>query len=127
MCCNSFRILILFAFVIIAFFSNNFFPSVPVVLWYLISLNIFTFFLFVIDKIYALKEKRRVSEITLYFLSFAGGVFGAFIGMILARHKLKKNGFLTIEFFILILWIVCIYFIANNLEAIQIALKELFK
>lgn len=127
MCCSSFRILLLFAFVVISFFLNNFFSSIPVILWYLVSINIFTFFLFIIDKIYALKNRPRVTEITLYFLSLAGGIFGAFIAMIAVKHKLKKSGFLYLEILILITWTISIYFIITNLEQIQYTLGQLTK
>lgn len=125
MCCGSFRMLMMFSFVFLSFIFNNFFPYIPVILWYLISINIFTFLLFAIDKYYALKNRKRVAEVTLYFLSLAGGIFGAFVAMLLVRHKLKKNGFFYIQIAILITWTIAIYLILNNLEAIQLALKEL--
>lgn len=127
MCCNGLKILVLFSFVVTAFFANGFFPSLPVILWYLILLNIFTFFLFIIDKYYALHERQRVSEVTLYFLSIAGGIFGAFLGMLLVRHKIKKNGFLLIQILILIFWTITIYEVLTHLDILIEALKELTK
>lgn len=127
MCCSTYRILILFTFVVIAFFMNNFFPSVPVVLWYLVSINIFTFLLFIIDKYYALKNRARVPEVILYFISFAGGIFGAFLAMLISKHKTSKNGFFYFQLAILMLWSFAIHFVIANIEAIQLALKELTK
>lgn len=127
MCCNGFRMLVLFTFVVISFILNNFFDSIPVILWYIVSINIFTFFLFLIDKFHAIKERKRVPEFTLYFLSFAGGIFGAFTAMLITRHKLQKNGFLYMQIAILIVWVFAIYFVLHNLDAIQTALRELTK
>jgi uncharacterized membrane protein YsdA (DUF1294 family) len=127
MCCNGLKILVLFSFVVTAFFANGFFPSLPVILWYLILLNIFTFFLFIIDKYYSLHERKRVPEATFYFLSAAGGVYGEFIAMLLSKHKIRKKSFLFIQIFIFILWSIGIYEVIIHLESILQALKELTK
>lgn len=48
--------------------------------------------LFGIDKLKALKHKWRIKENTLLsFLALAP--FGAFMGMLVFRHKIKKNKF----------------------------------
>jgi uncharacterized membrane protein YsdA (DUF1294 family) len=127
MCCNGLKILVLFSFVIAAFLGNGFFPSLPVIVWYLILLNIFTFFLFIIDKYYSLHERKRVPEATLYFLSAAGGVYAECIAMVLLKHKIRKKSFLFIQVFILILWSIAIYEVIIHLENILQALKELTK
>jgi uncharacterized membrane protein YsdA (DUF1294 family) len=88
-------------------------------------MNIFTFFLFIIDKFYALKNRQRVSESTLYFLSLGGGVFGAFIAMLATKHKLQKSTFYFIQVAILLAWIIGIYIVLSNLEQIQYALGKL--
>jgi uncharacterized membrane protein YsdA (DUF1294 family) len=100
-------------------------PTIPVIVWYLLSINIFTFLLLVIDKIYSLKERKRVPEISLHFFSIAGGIFGALIAMIIARHKIRKKLFLSIQGIIAIIWIISIYYVLTNLETIQNALQSL--
>jgi len=125
MCCNGFRILLMFSLAALSFILNNFIPAIPVILWYLFSINIFTFFLFIIDKYYSLKERERVPEMSLHFFSFAGGVLGAFLAMLIARHKIKKRRFLSIQGFIALVWAVSIYYVLSNLEAIQTALQSI--
>ena len=43
---------------------------------YLIIINIISFIIMGLDKLFAIKNKRRISENTLLFLSIIGGVFG---------------------------------------------------
>ena len=57
---------------------------------YLIIINIVTFIVFGLDKYYAIKNKFRVSESTLFFLCLIGGSFLGFVGMKVFRHKTKK-------------------------------------
>ena len=52
-----------------------------------------TFFVYGIDKLCAIHEKRRVPEKWLLFLSFAGGMPGAAAAMTLFRHKTVKKPF----------------------------------
>ncbi len=125
MCCNGFRIILMFSLAILSFTLNSFMPTIPVIVWYLLSINIFTFLLLVIDKIYSLKERKRVPEISLHFFSIAGGIFGALIAMIIARHKIRKKLFLSIQGIIAIIWIISIYYVLTNLETIQNALQSL--
>lgn len=125
MCCNGIRIILMFTLAVLSFTLNNFIPSIPVILWYLMTINIFTFLLLVIDKIYSLKDRKRVPEMSLYFFSTAGGVFGALLAMIIAKHKIRKKLFLSIQIFISLLWVFSIYFVLTNLEAIQQVLQGL--
>ncbi len=125
MCCNGFRIILMFSLAVLSFTLNNFMPTIPVILWYIMTINIFTFILFIIDKIYALKNRKRVPELSLHFFSIAGGVFGALIAIIATKHKIRKKVFLSIQELIAIIWILCIYYVLKNLEAIQQTLQSL--
>jgi len=125
MCCNGFRIILMFSLVVIAFILNGFMPFISVIIWYLGSINIFTFLLFSIDKYHSIKDRKRVPEVNLHFFSFAGGVFGAFISMLVFRHKIRKKLFLAIQFTILTLWIISIYYISTHPQIIQNALQKL--
>ena len=119
MCCNGMRIILMFTFTLLSFVLNGFIPAIPVIYWYFISINIFTFFLFVIDKLYALKDRKRVPEFSLLFFSFAGGFIGSTLAIIITRHKIRKTKFMFIHSFITLMWIITIYFISINQESIQ--------
>ena len=125
MCCNGFRIILMFTLAVLSFILNSFIPSIPVIIWYMFSINIFTFLLFGIDKYYSLKDRNRVPEMSLYFFSIAGGVFGALISMFAFKHKIRKKLFLSLQSFIAIIWIISIYYVLTHLEAIQKALQGL--
>ena len=70
---------------------------------YLIIINIISFIIMGLDKLFAIKNKRRISENTLLFLSIIGGVFGTTLGMIIFKHKIRKPKFLILIPIILIL------------------------
>ncbi|WP_024954150.1 DUF1294 domain-containing protein [Sulfurospirillum arcachonense] len=127
MCCNGFRIILMFSLAALSFVFNSFIPSIPVIVWYLVSINIFTFLLFIIDKYHSIKERKRVRELSLHFFSIAGGFIGAFLAMILVKHKLRKKVFLLWQSIISIIWIICIIYVINNLEIIQNTLQSLSK
>ncbi len=65
----------------------------PVLLWYLFSINIFTFCIAAIDKWCAVKNKWRVPEKTLFALTWFGGSVGLLLAMYLVRHKTQKPRF----------------------------------
>ena len=69
---------------------------------YLIIINIISFIIMGLDKLFAIKNKRRISENTLLFLSIIGGVFGTTLGMIIFKHKIRKPKFLILIPIILI-------------------------
>lgn len=62
-------------------------------LFYLLAINIITFFIYGVDKRKAQNHRWRISETTLIALALAGGFFGAFLGMHLWHHKTRKPGF----------------------------------
>ncbi len=119
MCCNSFRIILMFLFAALSFVFNNFMPSVPVLVFYLISINIFTFFIFSIDKYHSIKDRKRVPEMSLHFFSLAGGIIGALLSMLIFRHKIRKKVFMLAQIVILLLWMLSTYYIFTNFETIQ--------
>ena len=82
------------------------------ILIYLIIINLITFIVFALDKIYAIKKKWRFKEISLLGMCFVGGAIGGFLAMYLFRHKNKKKLFvigvpliIVIHLFI-ILWFI---------------------
>lgn len=60
---------------------------------YLITINFIAYSLFHLDKDYAIKGKRRISEKNLLLSCALGGTFGAWLGMNHYRHKTKKMPF----------------------------------
>ena len=67
---------------------------VKIVLVLLIAVvNLFTFFLFGLDKRLAKKNRRRIPELQLLLLSLFGGSVGGFLAMKLFRHKTSKKSF----------------------------------
>lgn len=58
--------------------------------FYLLLVNLFTFFLFAEDKKRAKKDMWRIPERTLVLFVLFGGSIGALAGMYVFRHKTKK-------------------------------------
>lgn len=74
-------------------------------LYYLIIINITTFFIYCLDKFLAIKKKRRVSEYHLLTLSIFGGCFLGIISMFLVHHKTRKRKFIIINLLSIIIWL----------------------
>ena len=72
---------------------------------YLIIINILAFLLCYIDKQRAINKNYRISEATLLFISFIGGVLGFILGMITLHHKTRKIKFKILEPVFLIMWL----------------------
>ncbi len=76
--------------------------------------NILLFILMGLDKSFAVKKKRRISEKTLLTISLFGGSLGGIIGMLVFRHKTKKNKFIITFMFSLIVWIYILLYIKQT-------------
>ncbi|ACZ01909.1 DUF1294 domain-containing protein [Streptobacillus moniliformis] len=74
----------------------------------LLTINLFAFIFFGIDKFFAINNISRISEKTLLSLSFLGP-FGAIIGMNLFRHKTKKLKFKSVYLFLLLHLLIIYY------------------
>lgn len=126
MCCRSMRIFMLVFLTFISFLLNRAYPELPVIGWYFINVNVFAFLLFSIDKYHAIKGKKRVPEMGLYYFSFIGGIVGALLSMLLFNHKLSKSLFLWLQLGILCLWACAITFVLLYFESIMTTIKGLF-
>ena len=62
---------------------------------YLAAANLLSLLLFGVDKYRAVRRKWRISERTLLLCAFLGGSAGAFLGMLLFRHKIRRGIFRT--------------------------------
>ncbi|HEX9955533.1 MAG TPA: DUF1294 domain-containing protein [Allosphingosinicella sp.] len=70
-------------------------PPLPLVLAALVAVNLWTLWLFWIDKQRARSGEWRVPEENLLVLSAIGGTPGAFLARRLFRHKTRKQPFST--------------------------------
>jgi len=125
MCCNGMRIILMFTFTILAFALNNYVSSIPIVIWYLVSINVFALLLMSIDKYHAIKDRKRVPEANLYFFAIAGGFLGTIVAMLIAKHKTANKTFIFWQALISAIWVICIWYVLNNMEKIQNALDIL--
>ena len=62
-------------------------------MYYLLAINIVSFFLYGIDKYKAKKNKWRISEATLLMIAVIGGSIGAWVGIRLWHHKTMHKKF----------------------------------
>lgn len=69
-------------------------PAAFIIAAYLLIINITGFAMAFSDKRKAEKGKHRISEPTLFFVSFIGGSIGMLIGMRKFRHKTKQKRFM---------------------------------
>ncbi|MBE0450219.1 MAG: DUF1294 domain-containing protein [Clostridia bacterium] len=86
-----------------------------VILYIVTAINVLAFVTMGIDKLKAVKGKRRISENTLLILALAGGGVGFSLAMVLFRHKLSKVRFrvvaaVSITFY----WVVLFLFIYSK-------------
>ena len=82
---------------------------------YLVIINIIAAAVCVADKRKAIKQKRRISEKTLFMLSIIGGSVGMYGAMQLVRHKTKHIKFVLGIPLIIIIQLVAVYFILTKL------------
>ena len=69
-------------------------PAAVIIAAYFLIINITGFAMAFSDKRKAEKGKHRISEPTLFFVSFIGGSIGMLIGMKKFRHKTKQKRFM---------------------------------
>jgi uncharacterized membrane protein YsdA (DUF1294 family) len=60
---------------------------------YLLLINAIGFFIMLVDKRKAIKNRWRIPEKTLFLIALAGGSVGALVGMYCFRHKTKHKSF----------------------------------
>ncbi len=78
----------------------------------LFVLNVLAFGLYAIDKHCAVYGKWRVPEFLLLGLAFAGGAYGAGMGMLLFHHKTLHRAFLITVPLCFVLWMIVIAILA---------------
>jgi uncharacterized membrane protein YsdA (DUF1294 family) len=73
--------------------------------WWLLAINVATFAAYAWDKAAAKRPgARRTRERTLWLLNLLGGVVGAWLGMLLLRHKTRHRSFVIVQTACSVLW-----------------------
>lgn len=78
------------------FFVSFNFLSISLYERVLVSLSVATFVLYGFDKFMAINKSDRVPEVIFYLLIMSGGFIGGWAGMILFRHKKRKQAFIMV-------------------------------
>ena len=76
---------------------------------FLVILNIISMIFFGVDKMKSVRGGWRISELRLLLIALLGP-FGAYMGMLLFRHKTRKAKFLLIPIFLFIQLYLMLYF-----------------
>ena len=85
-------------------------------MYYLLAINIVSFFLYGIDKYKAKKNKWRISEATLLMIAVIGGSIGAWSGMRLWHHKTMHKKFKYGIPIIIILQVTIAVYLQTNID-----------
>lgn len=91
-----------------------------VILIYIITINVITFIIFGLDKLFAILKKTRISEKTLLFLSIIGGCFLELFGMYLFNHKTRKIKFHIVNIVFIIIYLFMLIYYEKYIETINI-------
>ena len=75
----------------------------------IVVVNVVSLIFFGIDKLQSLRKAWRIPESRLLLIAFLGP-FGAFAGMLLFRHKIRKIKFLLVPIFLFIQLLLLVYF-----------------
>ena len=91
--------------------------NIKYIIIYLLIINLISFVLFFIDKQKSKRDKWRIKENTLHFVSFLGGTPGSIAAMILFHHKTKKPKFVMITIIALLFNLFLAYeFLINKFD-----------
>jgi uncharacterized membrane protein YsdA (DUF1294 family) len=83
--------------------------QVPPLLVFLIVVNVASMLFYVLDKVKSMRGGWRIPESRLLLVAFFGP-FGAYAGMLLSRHKIRKPKFLLVPIFLFIHLYLIMYF-----------------
>jgi len=75
----------------------------------LVLLNVISLMFFGVDKLKSMRGGWRISELRLLLVAFFGP-FGAYAGMLLFKHKIRKVKFILVPIFLFIHLYLIIYF-----------------
>ena len=83
--------------------------------YYFFIINIFSFFMYGIDKLKSKLNANRIPERVLLRLSLFGGVYGGIMGMFIFHHKIRKSIFKKVNITCFIIYTIFIYIIWSYL------------
>ena len=86
----------------------------PILLLFFLIVNSITFASAGYDKYLAIKNKRRISENTLFLMAFLGGSPGLLLAMLVFSHKTSKSSFITKFTILFFIQILVVYLIATD-------------
>ena len=86
---------------------------IPVLIGYLLILNILAYSLMGLDKAKARQNKRRIPEKVLFLIALFGGSMGSIVGMYSFRHKTKHWYFVVGMPLILLLQLAAAYWLSR--------------
>ena len=88
-----------------------------IVLVYLVTINVVTFFIYGIDKWKAKKSRWRIRETALLGLAVLGGSIGAWLGMKVWHHKTQHKKFkYGVPAIIIVQLALIVYFIITKIN-----------
>lgn len=85
------------------------------IIFYYSGINFILFFMMLLDKHKAKKNKWRIPENNLFITAFVGGGLGGFIGMFLFHHKNRKLKFILLYTFSILLHSALLWFLYTHL------------
>ena len=80
----------------------------PILLLYLLLINLLGFVLYGVDKAKSKGGGRRIPERVLLWVARLGGGVGCWMGMMLFRHKTKHTRFMILVPLWTVLWVVAL-------------------
>ena len=107
---------IIFTFIAFLIFTSLY-HFVPAIIFFIyVLLSLFTFGVYLFDKLAARNGRWRIKETQLHYLAFMGGWFGAFLAQGIIKHKIKKRPFMRMFYFTVILNILfLLYFLKSEI------------
>ncbi len=101
-------------FSIASYFGIRYFFMIPFWVLVFLALNLATFSLMLLDKLFASLHVRRIPEMTLYVATLFGGSVGMLVGMYLFHHKSRKTSFQFVVAILVVIQIGLIFYIRNR-------------
>jgi uncharacterized membrane protein YsdA (DUF1294 family) len=99
--------------------------QIYIIIGYMALINLIAIVMFGIDKSKARQGNSRLSEKSLFFISFIGGIWGGILGMMAFRHKTRKMSFKAVMFIILLINLAGYYYLIVNSNLLD-GIKDLF-
>ncbi|KAL4441755.1 hypothetical protein ABPG74_008752 [Tetrahymena malaccensis] len=106
------------------FITSNSQEILPILLGiYILLINVACFIFLGLDKVYSIKNKKRIQEKTLLALIKYGGYCGGYIGMTLFNHKKNKKTFqyyaTSLKSLIFNITLIILYYVSINYNKLE--------